>query len=327
MYLRLPPRVTHLTIQNCSIDLICCLLLDSVEKKRPLQSRFGSMAEKKRSWTCTVITQVCLCVALYFALNIGNPQQQPLPHHDIVFITVRGGFRPVHTQTHLLKQIEDVARVYRAKFVVNISELGEEEDPLTRNASQLPSNVPWYTTKASEGQICFEKHVDISDDGPSLDIVGLNTGSLQDLLLRGSVNGSELGRTLETATGNWSIVFGYHPIIHCDENDEQVVSTETLHRVFVKHGVSAYLSTNGGCLNHTSRDGVDYIGIVGPGEEAQASFSSAASNRKLDLNRKKMGDGFLVHRVTSLEIITYFISSEGKVMNRVVTQQKGKAAI
>ncbi|CAN1766134.1 hypothetical protein LINPERHAP1_LOCUS9840 [Linum perenne] len=273
--------VTHLTIQNCSIDLICCLLLDSVEKKRPLQSRFGSMAEKKRSWTCTVITQVCLCVALYFALNIGNPQQQPLPHHDIVFITVRGGFRPVHTQTHLLKQIEDVARVYRAKFVVNISELGEEEDPLTRN----------------------------------------------DLLLRGSVNGSELGRTLETATGNWSIVFGYHPIIHCDENDEQVVSTETLHRVFVKHGVSAYLSTNGGCLNHTSRDGVDYIGIVGPGEEAQASFSSAASNRKLDLNRKKMGDGFLVHRVTSLEIITYFISSEGKVMNRVVTQQKGKAAI
>ncbi|CAN0901070.1 hypothetical protein LINGRAHAP2_LOCUS21206 [Linum grandiflorum] len=287
----------------------------------------------KRSWTCTLITQVCLCIALYLAFNIGNPHQ-PFPRRDIYFITVQGGFRPLHTQKHLLKQIEDVARNYGAKFVVNISELGESEDPLTRNASQLPTIIPWYTTKASKGGQLMESFLEehVNDNGPiTLHIIGLNTASLQDPLLKGSVHESELSTTLETATGNWSIVVGYHPLIHCDENDEQIESNivhETMHHIFVKQGVSTYLSTNGCSSKHTSRDGVDYIGILGP-DHIEASFS--ASNRKLDLqqqNHKKMGDGFLLHRVTSRKIITYFITSEGKVINRVVTNQhKGKAAI
>ncbi|CAI0427423.1 unnamed protein product [Linum tenue] len=197
----------------------------------------------KRSWTCTLVTQLCLCVALYLALNIGEPQQQQpwqrLPRRPgdvVVFVT-----------------IEDVVRIYGARFVVNFSELGEE-DPLTRNASQLfkSSSIPWYTTKASKGQeiaSCFKEHIKI-DNRQTFNMIGLNTGSLLDLLLTESMNGSGdgqnwLGSTLEAANGS----------------------------------------------------------ICG------------------------MADGFLLHRVTSLEMITYSISSEGKVLSRFVTQQKGKAAI
>ncbi|CAI0394917.1 unnamed protein product [Linum tenue] len=302
---------------------------------------------ERRSWTCTLVTQLCLCVALYLAFNIGEPQQQQpwrrLPRHDLVFVTVRGGARPVRAQTHLLKQIENVARIYGARFVVNISELGEEEDPLSRNASQLlkSPSIPWYTTKASKGQemdSCFKEHVEI-DNGPTLNIVGLDTGSLQDLLLTESINGSGsvqnwLGRTLGAASGNWSVVVGFHPIIHCeDEKGQQFESnraSETLvHQNFVKFGVNAYLSTNGRCSNHNSRDGVDYIGIARTHDH---SDESVVPNRKLGLGldlqqQKGMTDTFLLHRVTSLEMITYSISSAGKVLNRVVTQQKGKAAI
>lgn len=51
---------------------------------------------------------------------------------DLYFISVRGGFRPLNQQTHLLKQMEKAAKTYEARFVINISELGED-DPLTQN--------------------------------------------------------------------------------------------------------------------------------------------------------------------------------------------------
>lgn len=50
---------------------------------------------------------------------------------DLYFISVRGGFRPLNQQTHLLKQMEKAAKTYKARFVINISELGED-DQLTQ---------------------------------------------------------------------------------------------------------------------------------------------------------------------------------------------------
>ncbi|CAI0427424.1 unnamed protein product [Linum tenue] len=185
----------------------------------------------KRSWTCTLVTQLCLCVALYLALNIGEPQQQQpwqrLPRRPgdvVVFVT-----------------IEDVVRIYGARFVVNFSELGEE-DPLTRKSAlqiiqhSLVQLVSWADCCTLTLWRLLMKFV--------IDLL------MQDLLLTESMNGSGdgqnwLGSTLEAANGS----------------------------------------------------------ICG------------------------MADGFLLHRVTSLEMITYSISSEGKVLSRFVTQQKGKAAI
>lgn len=144
---------------------------------------------EKPSWICTLATQVSLCLALFLALNIGHLQNKygydnksdgrPI---DLYFISVTGGFRPLNQQTYLLKQMEKVVKTFKAEFVVNISELGED-DPLMQNVTwHFPAlKVPWYTTRASSGQGVdyFLKQIKIPY-GRTLDIIAVDTGLLQD---------------------------------------------------------------------------------------------------------------------------------------------------
>ena len=70
--------------------------------------------EKQRAWVCTFVVQVSLCIALYFSLNLGQPMSslylrsggtantRPL---DVYFLSVKGGFRDIKQQTHLLKLV------------------------------------------------------------------------------------------------------------------------------------------------------------------------------------------------------------------------------
>lgn len=84
----------------------------STHKLRKDLSR-KNMAEpdmkRSTSWLCTLATQLSLCLALYVVLNLGQHQKlvyngtgSPL---DLYFISVRGGFRPIKEQTHLLKLV------------------------------------------------------------------------------------------------------------------------------------------------------------------------------------------------------------------------------
>jgi hypothetical protein len=64
---------------------------------------------EKSSCLCTIFTQVSLCFALYLALNLGQPiyrNRRESRALDLYFISVRGGFRPLKQQTHLLKQVK-----------------------------------------------------------------------------------------------------------------------------------------------------------------------------------------------------------------------------
>lgn len=61
----------------------------------------------------------------------GNVNNLPM---DIYFISVTGGIRTLEEQTLLLKQVEKVAKKFNARFVINISKLGED-DPLMQNAT------------------------------------------------------------------------------------------------------------------------------------------------------------------------------------------------
>ncbi|KAJ6958282.1 hypothetical protein NC653_040048 [Populus alba x Populus x berolinensis] len=216
------------------------------------------MEKKRRSWACTFVLQVSLLIAFYLALNLGQPQMSIFQNRngtsssrrplDVYFLSVRGGYRPLKQQNLLLKQIlllmkmEKVASFYRARFVVNISELGED-DPLKQNASRLfpPQKVPWYSTKVSnDGKVgCFLEHVNITS-GKMLTVVGLDTGSFQGsafqlvyftsftacLLIQcswdqrvtlriGQLNW--LAQSLEATTDNWIIVSGFHPVVICDK--------------------------------------------------------------------------------------------------------------
>lgn len=66
---------------------------------------------KRPSWVCTLGTQMCLCFALYVALNLGQPQESVYrdgkfrKSPDLYFVSVRGGPRLLKEQTHLLKMV------------------------------------------------------------------------------------------------------------------------------------------------------------------------------------------------------------------------------
>ncbi|XP_030954813.1 uncharacterized protein LOC115977224 [Quercus lobata] len=283
---------------------------------------------KKPSCFCTIFTQVSLCFALYLALNLGQPiysKRSDSRALDLYFISVRGGFRPLKQQTQLLKLMEKVAKVYNVSFVVNTSELGED-DPLMQNGTMLfPSlKVPWFTTRTSKGhgESYFHEQIKIPF-GNTLDIIGVDTGSLQDSMLTGPSR--EIGqnqlhwltKTLEATSSNWRMVVGFHPLVVCEENKEQVEAKqfyEPLRHIFVKFGVNVYLSGQG-CSKHVNHVNVAYIGNPTP-RENESYFTSVKG--------KELVNGFLLHSVSSLEIVIYFINSAGEVVHKTVLQQTGK---
>ncbi|XP_062157605.1 uncharacterized protein LOC133865250 isoform X1 [Alnus glutinosa] len=290
---------------------------------------------EKPSWFCTIFTQVLLCFALYLALNLGQPQKAVYQNRvlDLHFISVRGGFRPLKQQTHLLRLMEKVAKTYKASFVVNTSELGED-DPLMQNGTLLfPSlKVPCtcrYTTRTKEGHgaSCFLEQIKLPY-GKTLDIIGVDTGSLQELVLTGSLSESGqnqlhwLTRTLEATNSNWRMVVGFNPLVVCEEKKEELEAKqfyEPLQRIFLRFGVNVYLSGQG-CTNHVQPGNIAYIGNPAPGENE----SYVASVNGKSVFNGELVNGFLLHKVSSLEIVTYFISLAGEIVHRTVIQQRGK---
>ncbi|KAJ7979627.1 Calcineurin-like metallo-phosphoesterase superfamily protein [Quillaja saponaria] len=291
---------------------------------------------EKTSWACTIITQVSLCCALYLAINLGQPQNfvyrqrnEKIPL-DLYFISVTGGFRPLEQQTKLLKQMEKVARIYKARFVVNSSELGED-DPLEQNATRHFSSlkVPWHTTRASKGHEvgCFHEKIK-TPNGSMLEIIGVDIELLQDSASAriSSNNNTQLQwliKTLEASTSNWRMIVGYHPLVVCGEDKKKMEAEpnlESLHRVFQRFGVNACLSGQHCSIHEGS---VAYIGNPSPMKSKSYSIS---------LNRKtvfsgELVNGFLLHRVSSLQIVTYFVTSAGEVAYRTVLQQWGREVI
>ncbi|KAI7749210.1 hypothetical protein M8C21_004494 [Ambrosia artemisiifolia] len=222
----------------------------------------------QKSWVCTVITQLSLCFALYCVISIGEPQtpsglqRQP---NEIYFISVVGGYRPLKQQTHLLKQIEKMIFAYDVGFVINISELGED-DPLLHHATQYFNSLraPWYTTvsQQAEGPDYFFKQFNISS-GRTLAVISLNTKKLQDSSSDiEELQFKQLSRTLELSNSNWHIATVVHPLF-CNQSLEQTRAkgNDYLHHMLLKHGVDAYLSGQS-CDNRT---GGPYLAAISQG--------------------------------------------------------------
>ncbi|KAK2992943.1 hypothetical protein RJ640_009452 [Escallonia rubra] len=286
---------------------------------------------EKPSWVCTFATQLSLCCALYLVINMGQPQK-PEYHNrserepmDIYFISVVGGLRPLQEQTHLLKLMEMMVKAHKASFVINISELGGD-DPLLQNATLYFQSlkVPWYTTTALKGQEAdyFFKRINISF-GNTMDVIALGTGSLQD-----SSNGDSndqlnwLTRTLEGSSSNWRIVVGYHPLVACVENIEQLEAKkhfEPVQGLLLKYGANAYLSRQA-CAHHVGQVSMAHINSAGPIKDGPYITTV---NKELALHRD-IKHGFLLHRVSSLEIVTYLATLNGELVQHTLLQQRGR---
>ncbi|XP_057495355.1 uncharacterized protein LOC130780380 isoform X2 [Actinidia eriantha] len=286
---------------------------------------------EKKSWVCTLITQLSLCFALFVVLNIGHPQKptnqkrserRPI---DFYFITIRGGFRPLQEQTHFLIQVEKVVKTYKVKFVIDVSEFGEK-DPLMQNATRYFQSfkLPWYPTRASkrQGAEYFLKKVKFLH-GKTIDLIALDTCSLQDSK---SGTGRDqlqwLSRTLKASNSSWHIVAGFHPIVACDENIEQTKTNRSfvsLRNMFLKYGVNVYLSGQA-CPNLVHKRHIMQISNQGPFNEGPC-FTTIDQRM---LFHKETVNGFFLHRVSSLELVTYFISLSGEAAHKIVLQPWGK---
>ncbi|XP_038982154.1 uncharacterized protein LOC103714225 [Phoenix dactylifera] len=297
---------------------------------------------RKPSWGRTLVIQAALCLALYAAFNIGRPQaardarlQSKLHREslDLYFLSVRGGLRSPREQAHLLHQMEKAAKIYKAKFVVNIGELGED-DPLLRNATfHFPLvEIPWYTAPVSQGQVNgnFLKKIRIPH-GQDLDIIAVDTGPLKNLshVEQLSKIGSDqlhwIKGTLAATNSNWLIVIGFDPLIVCEEKQgtEVVKFYEPLHHIFQEFGVNAYLSKRGCTGPYYHDEGIVYIGNTGPADKTHNAFSANGNANIFS----EMHNGFLLHRVSPLEIESYFIDSTGKIVFKATIRQHGREAI
>ncbi|KAG9456280.1 hypothetical protein H6P81_000788 [Aristolochia fimbriata] len=282
------------------------------------------------SWGCTVLTQVALftalCAAFYVGIYFQRFNYANEGARDLYFISVLGGNRPLNQQTHLLKQMGRMAKIHKVKTVVSISDLGER-DPLFLNGSlNFPSlKVPWYATKTLKAEAGnFQKQLQLPN-GQILDIIAVDTGPLHDSVqLDQLTDGGKdqinwLMRTLEVTDSRWHIVVGYHPVVACEgqKKEDGRTALESLHQIFLEYGVNAYFSKVGCSGFYTSKDGISILGHPGP-ETHEAIHS---------MFNTEMHDGFLLHRVSALEIVSYFINSAGKVVLKSTLHQRGKAVI
>ncbi|KAK8918239.1 hypothetical protein KSP39_PZI021835 [Platanthera zijinensis] len=308
------------------------------------ESRSRTRSMDKLSWRGTLLIQAALCVALYGALSIGTPQESSnlglssrrtrrRDSLDLYFLSVRGGFWPADEQTQLLQQMGRAVEFFKAKFVVNIGELGED-DPLMQNATlYFPLlKIPWYTTTVGNATMalpgkskkCFLRKIKIGID-QTLDLVGVDTGLLQDLPCseQSKESGSDqldwLQHILSVTDSKWRIVVGFHPLTICRNQEQNSIEfLEPLHRIFLKHGVNAYLSKQG-CGGHLySNGGIAYVGNPGP--------LNSPESGSIDVFRDRTG-GFLLHRVTPFEIESYYINSGSMVLSISKIYQHGGVII
>ncbi|XP_037462518.1 uncharacterized protein LOC119333898 [Triticum dicoccoides] len=288
-----------------------------VESAAELQER------RRPPWRRTVAVQAALCLALYAAFNLGEPQLRPrgggalgVGGGGLTFLSVAGGARTPADQARLLRQMESTTKVYEVKLVLDVARFGD--DPLGQNGSLhfQALNIPWYST-TSHGQIVsnFLKKVKMPYD-QILEIVGVDTGPLEDLLHDGKMSNSSreqitwLEQTLALTSNNWKIVVGYDPLVDCNEvhTTKTTKIYEPLRHIFEKYAVNAYVSTGGSCEHFHHDNSMSYIQNPIPGDQT-------------DL------DGFFLHRVSPLEMETLLINLDGEVVQRSVVHQHGREAM
>ncbi|GKV03329.1 hypothetical protein SLEP1_g15651 [Rubroshorea leprosula] len=77
---------------------------------------------------------------------------------------------------------------------------------------------------------------------------------------------------------------------------------EPLHHIFMKYGVNVYISRQG-CNSYALQDGITYIGTPSLPEEEEPHL---AHTKGRSIFSKEMANGFLLHRVSMIEIVSIY---------------------
>ncbi|KAG9143614.1 hypothetical protein Leryth_019202 [Lithospermum erythrorhizon] len=263
------------------------------------------------SWVNTFVIQVFLCLAFYLVFQIGQPQKAN-PHRmnkikvqknflDFHFVSVASSPRPLQEYTLLFKQLEKVIKMYNVQFVINIS-----EDPLLMNVTTFLQHpeVLLHTTRSLEGQgpVYYQKKIDLPH-GRTLD------GPAQKNQF------SSLTKILKGSQSDWHIAIGYHSLVNCSVDGEK---SDELASTLLNTGVNAYISLQT-CLTYVPKEG---SGEISSGDVENEGLSFTFVNPNLIPMRENV-DGFVLHRISALEFISYLVNIKGDVRT-VALQPKGR---
>lgn len=117
--------------KTCSSSPSFCCLFTTTKKERTFEKgtiwffllsihltivgndlSLGEKGMKQSSWGCTILIQLSLCLVVYVSLHLGHPfffssnnGDDNAGVLDLHFISVAGGFRHLHRQTHLLRLV------------------------------------------------------------------------------------------------------------------------------------------------------------------------------------------------------------------------------
>eukprot|EP00268_Persea_americana_P047431 TRINITY_DN4941_c0_g1_i9.p1 TRINITY_DN4941_c0_g1~~TRINITY_DN4941_c0_g1_i9.p1 ORF type:complete len:146 (-),score=14.79 TRINITY_DN4941_c0_g1_i9:2660-3097(-) len=120
------------------------------------------------------------------------------------------------------------------------------------------------------------------------------------------------------------LVVGYHPLLVCKEQEHTILDikvSESLHQIFLQYRVNAYLSKQGCSGRYIRDEGIAYIGNPDPTDK---SHIDPLENGTSSFLKGMLNDGFLLHRVSPLEIVSYFIDSASKVIFKSSLHQRGR---
>ncbi|KAL8133328.1 hypothetical protein AgCh_008696 [Apium graveolens] len=177
--------------------------------------------------------------------------------------------------------------------------------------------VPWYTTSIFKGKELdyVVKQIEIPGQ-KALDVIIFQAGFKQDNSTD-SYNRElhQLTGLLNATNGDWRIVVGFQSLEGCDDSLKKM----DLYHVFLKYGVDAYLSAQV-CNKNVEKEGAALIHNAG--EMRRGPYFMSINEKRI--LHSDIENGFLLHRVGSIEIVTYLVTMKGEVVYQTSLQQGGR---
>ncbi|KAJ7542916.1 hypothetical protein O6H91_09G017200 [Diphasiastrum complanatum] len=297
----------------------------------------GTSLRLRKDTKATLVAQGCMI--MFAVLVVGacvlRARQLHSRSDDVYFLSLGNHCCGSAAQKAVAMQMGVTAEEYKTKFVVSLGNdfnigplfgtrfsVMNFQDVFTSHPSL---RIPWYMAVGDyykpEGHIMyaniseylimpapyFTKKI-LLPSGGSIDIVFLHTKTL----LYDQVQEQWLERSLANNTANWCITVGHH----LPENQLR----DLLLPLFLQYGVDAYIYGHDYVGQYSEDAGVAYIGNgVGGCSQGLPKIQDQALWTRLDY------DGFILHRVSTLQMEFMFMDTKGNILERIIIQGKKKA--
>eukprot|EP00252_Welwitschia_mirabilis_P026863 TRINITY_DN8978_c0_g1_i1.p1 TRINITY_DN8978_c0_g1~~TRINITY_DN8978_c0_g1_i1.p1 ORF type:complete len:307 (+),score=38.94 TRINITY_DN8978_c0_g1_i1:159-1079(+) len=297
------------------------------------------------TWRVTLFTQTtlfCLGALLMTWMHVSNDLSPALSPLDFYFISVED--LPGRSRSALAYQMQVTAKDYGVRFIVSPG--GHSNTESLQGNIHEPTNlfaslhVPWYFSSSLKGEDHYEyfNKVIPMPLNHTLELIVINTTKLKDYIMNNSSMDNQIQiqwfkRVLEGSTSDWRIVIGQDPLFCADSIETTVKEMklqELLLPIFTKHQVHVYLhgETNRHLKSETSSPenvlkNISSYNSVRAMEVLNLTHRSTTKNREnvLCIQTRNIQNGFILHRVSPIEMESYFMDLKGNILQTTFVRQ------